>query len=640
MGEQFEFKAEIQQLLHILVHSLYTEREIFLRELLSNASDALHRLQFETLTNDAIFEPEAELAIHLSADKETRTLTIRDSGIGMTHDELITNLGTIAQSGASAFLKALDEAGDAATNIIGQFGVGFYSVFMVADEVQVTSRSYRPDAAAARWTCDGSASFTVEPAEKDTRGTEIVVRLKEDAAEFADEWRLREIVKRHSDFIAFPIYIGEPEEGQEATPVNQRTAIWRQSPSEVSEEAYTDFYKQIALDFVAPLLHVHVRSDAPINLNALLYVPSKRDRGIFAPKEHGLRLYSRKIMIQERTTDLLPEYLRFIEGVVDSEDVPLNVSRESVQSNVFMRKIRQNLVRRLLKDLGDLATNDPEQYRTVWEEFGGFLKEGVATVQEDHARLLPLLRFHSSQTAPGAWTSLPEYVARLNAGKDSEGDDEDADTDDKGVIYYLFGEDLASIKHSPHLDPYTASNTEVLFLTEPIDSFVMVAVQDFAGHKLQNIADADVDAPQVEAQGERLDADLFDPLLKRFNEVLGDRVVAVREGTRLSASPARLVAGDDSGGDSMERVRKYIDQGFTVGKKVMEINRSHPLIHDMARALHRNALDTLVPSMIEQLYENALLVEGIHPNPAGMVSRIQAIMAAAAASAAGPEDED
>ncbi len=617
MNETFEFKAEVQQLLNILIHSLYTEREIFLRELLSNASDALHRLQFEMLTNANVADPDAELAIYLTADKEARTLTVRDTGIGMTREELIQNLGTIAQSGATAFLNALKEKGDLATNIIGRFGVGFYSVFMVAEEVQVTSRSFRPDAAAARWICDGSPRFTVEEADLQTRGTEVRIKLKEDATEFADEWRLRQIIKRHSDFIAFPIYLGQPPADRPAEPVNQQIAIWRQPPRDVTEEAYHRFYQQITLDFEKPLAYVHVSSEAPLDLHAILYIPSKRERGLFAPKEHGLRLYSRKVLIQERSADLLPEYLRFVEGVVDSEDLPLNVSRETVQANPFMRKIHTNLVRRLLGELDRIAAEEPERYLKFWGEFGAFLKEGVATTPEDQGKLLKLLRFHSSKTGPDGWVSLEEYVGRMQNGQEA--------------IFYLFGEDLTSMARSPHLDPFRAADIEVLYLSETIDSFVMVTAREFEGHPFKNVADADAQAPQAETPaGDQVPDDLFNPLLKRFNEVLSERVVAVRESKHLTESPARLVAPDDSPGDSLERVRRLVDRDFTVSKRVMEINRRHPLIRDMALALARDALDTLVPAVIEQLYENALLVEGVHPNPAEMVGRIQEIMAAAA----------
>ncbi len=623
MAERFEFKAEIQQLLNILIYSLYTEQEIFLRELLSNASDALHRLQFEMLTAPEVFQPDAPLEITLSVDEEVGTITLRDTGIGMTRDELVTNLGTIAQSGAAAFLKALQEKGDSATNIIGQFGVGFYSVFMVADRVQVTSRSYLPEAAPARWISDGSETFEVEDvdaAAMPQRGTEIVITLKEDAKSFADEWRLRQIIKRHSDFVAFPIYVGEPEDGEPRTPANQQTALWRQSPRGVEDDAYRSFYRQVTLDFQDPLAWMHLSSEAPLDLHAILYVPSARDRGMLAPKDHGLRLYSRSILIQERTPDLLPDYLRFVEGVVDSEDLPLNVSRESVQSNTFVRKIRSNLVRRILRELKELAEKDTDRFQTFWDQFGMFVKEGVATTLEDHEHLLPLLRFHSSQTGGAAWVSLAEYAARMPEGQEK--------------IYYLFGEDLKSITSSPHLDPFKASGAEVLYLTEPIDSFMMMALHEYEGHAFQNIADADADVPETEEtppQGDEVAADLFNPLLQRFNEVLSERVSAVREAKRLSHSPARLVVADDApGAGNLDRVRRYVDEDYQVSRRALEINRRHPLIRGMAQRLHADALDPVVPELITQLYENALLIEGIHPNPAEMVDRIQAIMNAAA----------
>lgn len=631
MADRFEFKAEIQQLLNILIYSLYTEQEIFLRELLSNASDALHRLQFEMLTNEDVFEADAPLTISLTVDEDAGTITLRDNGVGMTRDELVTNLGTIAQSGASAFLQALAEGGDAATNIIGQFGVGFYSVFMVADKVQVTSRSFQPDAAPARWTSDGSDSFTVEDVAADEmphRGTELLISLKEDARDYASEWRLRQIIKRHSDFVAFPIYVGEPEEDQDPVPANQQTALWRQSPREVEEADYHSFYQQITFDFEAPMTWAHLSSEAPLDLHAILYVPSKRDRGVLAPKDHGLRLYSRKVLIQERTADLLPDYLRFVEGVVDSEDLPLNVSRESVQSNTFVRKIRNNLVRRVLREVADLAKKDAERFQTFWDQFGVFVKEGVATTPDDHKHLLSLLRFHSSATGPAEWVSLPEYVERMPEGQDQ--------------IYYLFGEDLNSVTRSPHLDPFKSAGTEVLYLTEPIDSFMMMALTEFEEHKFQNIADADVDIPDADdtpEEGEALADDLFNPLLTRFNEVLGDRVVKVREATRLSESPARLVMPDDeTGSGNLDRVRRYMEADYQVGKRVLEINRRHPLVQSMAARLQVDAMDPVLPELITQLFENALLIEGIHPNPAEMVSRIQAIMTAAAGTA-GAEDD-
>ncbi len=341
-----EFKAEVQQLLNILSHSLYKERDIFLRELISNASDALHRLQFEMLTNQNVLDPEVELAIHVDFDEEAQTLTISDTGIGMTSEEMIQNLGTIAHSGAMSFMKNLAE-GQKLDDIIGQFGVGFYAVFMVAEEVRVTSRSYQPDAESWLWTSKGDSSYTLTPAEKTDRGTVVEVQLKEDAVEFASAWRLEQIIKKHSNYVSFPIYVGEKV-------ANQQTALWRMPASEIEEDAYNEFYRQLTLDFQDPLFHIHVTADVPVDIRSILYIPQSSDRAMLGRRtDYGLKLYSRKILIQENNKDLLPEYLRFVEGVVDSADIPLNVARETVQSNRTIGHIKRALRGRLIKDLAN-----------------------------------------------------------------------------------------------------------------------------------------------------------------------------------------------------------------------------------------------------------------------------------------------
>ena len=368
--ESLEYRTEVKQLLDILAHSLYTDREIFLRELISNASDALNRIQFEQLTNHDVLDHDRELAIHIAVDKDAKTITLADSGIGMNHDELIQNLGTIAHSGAKAFLSNAKEDNKATVEeIIGQFGVGFYSVFMVAAEVTVTSRSYRADDQAWTWSSQGDSRFTLTPAAKSDRGTTIFIQLKDDADEFANNWRIEQIIKKHSDYVSFPIYVKEEKkEGEdEATEkvVNRRTALWRQSASQVKPEEYKDFYHQLTFDTADPLLNIHLVADAPVNLRSILFVPAKRDRGLFtAQSDHGLRLYSRKILIQQRNKDLLPEFFRFVEGVVDSEDLPLNVSREMVQSNPVLRQMRRALTSRLFRDLKNLAENDEAKYLT------------------------------------------------------------------------------------------------------------------------------------------------------------------------------------------------------------------------------------------------------------------------------------
>ncbi|MBC8098015.1 MAG: molecular chaperone HtpG, partial [Armatimonadetes bacterium] len=355
--QTYTFQAEIQQLLHILVHSLYTERDIFLRELVSNASDALHRIQFELLTNQTVLDPDSELYIEIQADEAARTLTISDTGIGMTRDELVNNLGVIAKSGAKAFIEAMQQQ-EAAQNVIGQFGVGFYSVFMAADKVRVVSRSHLTDEQAWVWESDGSSQFTIEPGEREARGTDITLYLKEEMADLTSPWKLKEIIRKHSDYISFPIYIGEDEQ-----PTNKQTALWRQSVSEITDEQYDDFYKMLTLDFEAPLKRIHMRADVPLQFYALLYVPGSREPNMFSPrKEAGLKLYARKVLIQEYSKDLLPDYLNFIQGVVDSEDLPLNVSRETVQANKLMATLRKTITTKVINELKRMAKNHKDDY--------------------------------------------------------------------------------------------------------------------------------------------------------------------------------------------------------------------------------------------------------------------------------------
>ena len=606
--ESLEFRAEVQQLLHILANSLYTEREIFLRELISNASDALHRIQFEMLTNRDVLDPDAELAIRLDFDEEAHTLTVSDTGIGMTREELIENLGTIAHSGAMAFLKGLEE-GNRPADIIGQFGVGFYAVFMVADQVVVTTRSYRPDAEAWRWSSRGDSHFTLSPAEKGDRGTTVEVKLKDDATEFASAWRLEQIVKKRSNYVSFPVTM-------EGRVINQQTALWREPPQDVEEQAYTDFYRELTLDLEEPLLHVHLVTDAPVNVRSILYVPRQPARGPMRLRtDYGLKLYSKKILIQEYNKDLLPEYLHFVEGVVDSEDIPLNISRETVQSSRAVRHIQKALTGRVIKALRGLAEDRPDDYRTFWEHFGAFIKQGVTTNPLNHDDLLPLLRFHSSRSNDDL-TSLAGYLERM--------------PEEQGVIYYILGDDRMAVARSPHMDSFKARDLEVLYLLDSLDGFMMQSLKDYEGKSFQNVDDPSLELPQAaEAESEAdegvAQAD-FDQLAARFKRVLGDRVTEVRESKLLTDSPCRLVSPGAGPERDLQRVRRLLEQDFQVQAKILELNRRHPLIQNLAHLIGSRPDDGVIDPTIEQLFENLLLLEGLHPNPAQMVPRIQALL--------------
>ena len=610
--ETLAFRAEVQQLLNILANSLYTEREIFLRELISNASDALHRVQFEMLTNRDVVDPDAELAIRIEFDEDARTLTISDTGIGMTREELIENLGTIAHSGAAAFLHSLEE-GQRPADIIGQFGVGFYSVFMVAEDVTVTTRSYRPDAQAWRWISRGDSRFTLAPAAKDDRGTSVEIKLGENAQEFASAYRLEQIVKRHSDYVSFPIYVRDQV-------ANEQTALWREPAGEVEEEAYEGFYRQLTLDFEAPLLHAHIVTDVPVHIRSILYVPRKLERGALRLRtDRGLRLYSRKVLIQEYNTDLLPEYLGFVEGVVDSEDIPLNISRESVQSSRVMRQIGKTLTNRVVKELGELAERDPDAYHAFWDQFGIFVKQGVAANPVDHGALVPLLRFPSSR-ADAELVSLAEVVARM--------------PEDQKTIYYILASGRATAAQSPHMDYFASHDVEVLFLLDPFDGLVMQVLKEYEGKPLQNVDDPALDLPvdepeAVQEADETVEQADLDLLMARFKIVLGDRVTEVRESKVLTDSPCRLVSPEAGPERDLERVRRLLGEEVELLPKILEVNRRHPLIGNLANLVAGKTTTPVIDQAVEQLFENLLLLEGLHPNPAQMVPRIQALLEAA-----------
>ncbi len=616
--ERTEFKAEIKQVLDILIHSLYTEKEIFLRELVSNASDALHRFKLESLKSQEVVSPGAELGIWLEGDPGNATLTVRDTGIGLTQEEMSLYLGTIAHSGAKQFIetmKALNQ-GDTKTtaDVIGQFGVGFYSVFMVASEVTVTSRSFKPDAEAAFWRSTGEGTYQTGPAEKEERGTTITIKLKDDAKEFAETYRLRQIVREHSNFVAFPIYLKEKGEWQQ---INERTALWREQPQSVETEKYRRFYQELTFDPQEPLRTIHFTTDMPIQFYALLFVPSRRDHKLFtSADDYGLKLYARKVLIQDEFKALLPPYLRFLEGVVDSEDLPLNVSRETVQATPTVARIRKVLVGRVAAELERMAEHEPEQFEKFYEEFGTFLKEGVASDPGGAEKFIDLLRFPSTKTE-GALTSLKAYAERLKP--------------EQKEIYYVLGDDVAVVARSSHLEYFRRHDLEVLYLTDPIDSFMLLGLNEYDGKALKNIDDADLELPAVDEKKLELPKDeRFIALSAFVKQILGDRLEAVRESKVLTDAAARLVNPANVGPTSFYRAQRLMGRDFEVPKKILELNPKSPLVQALGERLRANAQDPLLPILIEQLFENELLMEGVHPNPAEMIPRIQKLMAAAA----------
>ncbi len=608
--QQFTFKAETKQLLNILIHSLYKDREVFLRELLSNASDALNRLRFEMVTNRNILDADAELKIHIHADKESRTIIIQDTGIGMTQAEMIENLGTIAQSGARKFLEATKDQKTDLAQVIGQFGVGFYSVFMAAEWVRVTSRSFAPDSESASWYATGDDNYEISAGDMKERGTKIEIKLKEDAAEFAEEFRIKNIIHKHSDYIGFPIYVGES-----ADAVNKQISLWRTSRQEATEEQYTDFYRQTTLDFEAPLTRIHLSTDAPVQLYALLYIPAKAERSMFAlRKEDGLKLYSRNILIDDYNKDLLPEYLRFVQGVVDSEDLPLNVSREIVQSSGLMPKLKKVLTNQVVKELESLAKNNAEKYQTFWKEFGAYLKQGIAANPAETENIHALLRFKTNLHAE-AWSSLEEYVSRMQDGQKE--------------IYFIIGDDPKSVLRSPHLDYFQSQGTEVLLLTDPMDSFMLMGLRKYKEFELKNVSQAEVDISEKakeQAEAQKIpDAD-FNTLIENFKQVLGEQVTDVRASARLSESIARLADPEGTLNPEMQRVYKYLGKEQDAPKKILELNPSHPILKKL---LKLESSSNLQKTIIEQIYESALLVEGLHPDPSSIAPRVQKIIEAA-----------
>ncbi|MFP4316615.1 MAG: molecular chaperone HtpG [Desulfovibrionales bacterium] len=618
MAEQenrYEFKAEIKQLLNIIANSLYTNREIFLRELVSNASDALDKLRFETSRGAVIADPDLDQKIQVTVDKDNSILTVSDTGIGMNREEIMANIGTIARSGSAEFIKMVSQDKEHTDSIIGRFGVGFYSVFMVADKAVVTTKSFRPEDPAVRWESDGSGEYTVAVPEGEVkRGTTIELHIKEDAKEFLDEYRLKEVIKRHSNFISFPVYLQDEK-------VNTVPALWREPKFSVKEEQYTEFYKFLTYDSDPPLETLHLSVDAPVQFNALVFIPGK-DQNPFGwdPERYGLDLYARRVLIQSGNKDLIPQYLGFLRGVVDTEDLPLNISRETLQENALIRKIASTLTKQVLSRLEKLAADDPDKYQTFWLAHSKIFKLGY-TDFANREQFGKLLRFNSSHFEDAqTLTSLDEYVDRAKK--------------DQKEIYYITGPSREAIRLNPHLEILRRKGLEVLYLYETIDEFVLEGLGTYKEFKLVSTENVDVNAlekfetvdetEKVEEMKEE-EVKTFTDLLARIKEILDDRVKDVRESKRLKESPAVLVSPDGMT-SQMQKMMRLMSKDETVPPKILEINPDHPLTRNLVRIYQKDPKDEFITLAVEQLFGSALLLDGYLPDPHALVDRMNTLL--------------
>ena len=608
--EEFEYRTEMKQLLNLIVHSLYTHPEVFLRELISNASDALNKLRFRMLTDKEVVDPEAELKIQIELDSKKQTFSIEDSGIGMTREDLINEIGTVAHSGTLEFLQKMQQEKQSIENLIGQFGVGFYSVFMVTDEVTIETRHANKDSRGYRWKSIGDGKYSIEEIDRETRGTKIYFKLKDEYKEFCEEYRVKNVIQKYSNFVDFPIFIGKEQ-------VNKITAIWQRQKSEIKEDELTEFYKFITNDFNPPLGHLHISIEGAVNFKALLFIPETAPPYFLREEvEKTVQLYSNKIFIQDDAKDLLPEYLRFIKGVVDTEDLPLNVSREWTQNSPVMAKIKNVLVGKILAFLEEWAKNEPEKYKKFYRNFGPLFKTGINSDFSNRDKIIDLLRFESTMTENGELTSLKGYVSRMR--------------ENQKEIYYLTGENSESIKRNPNLEYFRKNDLEVLLLTDPIDIFIIPSITEYDKKPLKSIDKADLDLKADESsEQEKLNENLSKSLISVFKETLGEKVEDVIESKRLVDSPVTLVSGKEAMDSQMEKMMKQLNKDFSGSKKILEINTAHPVIKNLSRLNMANSKDPLLRNSILQLYEGAKLIDGNLDSPTEFVKRMAEIIEAA-----------
>jgi molecular chaperone HtpG len=622
--ETHAFQAETRQVLKLMIHSLYSNKEIFLRELISNASDALDRLRFTAISDDSAYEGESDLRIEIEADEDAGTLTVRDNGVGMSRDDVMENIGTIAKSGTKAFLDRLsgDEKADA--QLIGQFGVGFYSSFIVADKVTVKTRQAGDEAAAGvRWESDGGGEYSIESIEREAHGTEVTLHFKEAEKEFLKSWTIRSLISRYSDHIGFPIRMREESEDGEMEwkDINKASALWTLPKSEISDEEYQSFYKYLTHDIGDAMCWAHNKVEGSQSYTTLLYIPGTAPMDLMLQRDEwtGLRLYVSRVFIMDAAQTLLPHYLRFIRGVVDSDDLPLNVSRELLQENELSGKIRSAVIRRSLDMIGKIAKDDPEQYETFWKQFGAVIKEGVVEDFSNRDRISPLLRFASTKgDGDRHEVDLAGYIERMPEGQDA--------------IYYITAENHQAASHSPHLELFHKEGIEVLLMSDRVDEWMMAYFTEFDGKPFKSVAKGDIDlgglakddAKDTVAEEAKTTDVLDADLLKRVAETLGDRVSEVRSSQRLTESASCLVLGDQEMALHLQRLLEQAGQDLPDSRPVLELNPGHALVNKLKAEEGEQQFSDL--SLV--LFEQALLSEGGSlADPAGFVRRVNSMMA-------------
>jgi len=604
--QKFEYKTEVKQLLNLIIHSLYTHPEVALRELISNASDALNKVRFRKLVDKNILDLNTELVIKIELDSKKQIFSIEDTGIGMNKDDLMNNIGTIARSGTIEFLKKMKEEQESFDeNLIGRFGVGFYSVFMIAEEIIIETRHADIDSKGYRWKSSGEGTFTIEEINKKDRGTKIYFKLKDSAKEFCEEYRVKETINKYSNFADFPIFLKKEK-------VNKVSALWHKKANEITESELNEFYKFITNDFNPPLGHLHLSIEGTVNFKALIFIPQTAPLDLLRTQnEKSLHLYSNKILIQNDCRQLLPEYLRFTKGVVDTIDVPLNVSREVTQSSPAMAKIRNSLTTKILALLQNWAESKQEQYYKFYKNFGPLLKTGINADFINRDKIIELLRFESSLRQKDELVSLKDYASRMKA--------------DQKEIYYLSGEHREVLEKNPNLEYFRKNEIEVLLLTEPVDTFVVPTINEYEKKPLKSIDKADIDLP-LESKLEEPADNLSKSLISLFKTVLKEKVGDVVASKRLVESAVTLLA-DKNGADAQtEKIMRMMDKNYVISKKIMEVNTSHPLIRNLAKIYMADSQSPLLEKCILQLYEGALFIDGNLPSSADFIKRMTDIM--------------